>query len=599
MEISEEKQRILNNISLNQHYLIKGSAGTGKTLLGILMAQKFLSEIKSSQKILFLTFSKLSKWQIINSIKKLVDSNHISRRDIKRFEVHNFHSLWWNLILENKNFLGIKDQPLILLDEELVSKAEKELNGFTIENIPNYFRRRDGQINLNLRKKLVEVFKGSGLIYYLWKPEEFGESGIGFVGESEFLTLIRDIIIERNRQGDFSHTETIFWIDKLLEKNPNLLNLFRYRYPVIIIDEFQDTDIAQWAIIKKIAPNSLIALADKKQTIHIWRGADPSRLNQFQEYCEISSRNIFELKVKNRFNTANSEPPQIEWISLNHRPLTDRVKFNACKKTAKINCKNFAFEAISEKKSLAILSRTNLEADEITEYLRNETNGRSGVKCERLGADNSPFELGRTILINLILQDDDQNGINYIANNIFAYLFPKIERCTRSSRRTDLRDRYRYSCEIYAKLNDSFAEGIETLIDSMEKLVTIKGWKPNYALSRCLNYFAQKIRTNKAFESPETSIKDKRRIIDMIIREYEEFILPYLPKFKISIMTNHQAKSREFDWVLIPWFSSLPWERPFGHGWMCSVEQDKNLFNTARTRAKERFIVIKTTYHMP
>ncbi len=64
-------------------------------------------------------------------------------------------------------------------------------------------------------------------------------------------------------------------------------------------------------------------------------------------------------------------------------------------------------------------------------------------------------------------------------------------------------------------------------------------------------------------------------------------------------MTAHQSKSREFDWVIIPWYSSIAWNYLAGKPWDLSQEQNKNLFHTARTRARERFYVIKTVNNLP
>lgn len=55
-------------------------------------------------------------------------------------------------------------------------------------------------------------------------------------------------------------------------------------YPVIILDEFQDTSADEWQLIQLLGTNSeLIALADPEQRIYDFRGADPKRIAQFIE----------------------------------------------------------------------------------------------------------------------------------------------------------------------------------------------------------------------------------------------------------------------------------------------------------------------------
>ena len=55
-------------------------------------------------------------------------------------------------------------------------------------------------------------------------------------------------------------------------------------YPVIILDEFQDTNPDEWLLIRTLGAHStLIALADPDQRIYDFRGADPQRIPSFIE----------------------------------------------------------------------------------------------------------------------------------------------------------------------------------------------------------------------------------------------------------------------------------------------------------------------------
>ncbi len=55
-------------------------------------------------------------------------------------------------------------------------------------------------------------------------------------------------------------------------------------YPVIIFDEFQDTNADQWRVVKALGEfSTLVALADPEQRIYDWIGADPERLDHFRQ----------------------------------------------------------------------------------------------------------------------------------------------------------------------------------------------------------------------------------------------------------------------------------------------------------------------------
>ncbi|HEV8332688.1 MAG TPA: UvrD-helicase domain-containing protein [Steroidobacteraceae bacterium] len=53
-------------------------------------------------------------------------------------------------------------------------------------------------------------------------------------------------------------------------------------YPVIVLDEFQDTNAAEWRFISTLGKSSrLIAFADAQQRSYEFRGADPRRISEF------------------------------------------------------------------------------------------------------------------------------------------------------------------------------------------------------------------------------------------------------------------------------------------------------------------------------
>jgi DNA helicase-2/ATP-dependent DNA helicase PcrA len=61
-----------------------------------------------------------------------------------------------------------------------------------------------------------------------------------------------------------------------------LTKIYSDAYPLIILDEFQDTDADQWEMIRQLGCESrLIALGDPDQRIYEFRGADPARLGDF------------------------------------------------------------------------------------------------------------------------------------------------------------------------------------------------------------------------------------------------------------------------------------------------------------------------------
>ena len=70
--------------------------------------------------------------------------------------------------------------------------------------------------------------------------------------------------------------------DDILTGSQRVRQLLATRYPLIILDEFQDTNAGQWRVVRELGRHiALHALADPEQRIYGWIGADPERLNHF------------------------------------------------------------------------------------------------------------------------------------------------------------------------------------------------------------------------------------------------------------------------------------------------------------------------------
>jgi DNA helicase-2/ATP-dependent DNA helicase PcrA len=72
-------------------------------------------------------------------------------------------------------------------------------------------------------------------------------------------------------------------VGSILHSSERIRKLISAMYPVIIFDEFQDTNADQWRVVQALGQySSLIALADPEQRIYDFIGADPERLNHFR-----------------------------------------------------------------------------------------------------------------------------------------------------------------------------------------------------------------------------------------------------------------------------------------------------------------------------
>lgn len=92
----------------------------------------------------------------------------------------------------------------------------------------------------------------------------------------------QQLLLENNAL-DFD--DLLFWVAWLLRDNAELQTTYRQRYSQILVDEFQDTNTAQYVLLRLLSGEdpSLFVVGDADQSIYRWRGADYRNVLRFQE----------------------------------------------------------------------------------------------------------------------------------------------------------------------------------------------------------------------------------------------------------------------------------------------------------------------------
>lgn len=226
-----EKRRAILND--DGHMLILGGPGSGKTTIALLKARRIvICGLLNTQSVLFLSFSNAAVRRIAESA---VD---ILRGEVgKKIEIKTYHSFTWD-ILRSHGYLLSQRRRL-----KIVPPHDAEI-------------RRAGLDDAAWRREEERLFIEDGLVTF-------------------------DQFAPRTAE--------------LLHRCPQLLYLYENAYPHILVDEFQDTDNAQWDIVKALSAKcNIIALGDPNQRIYDFRpGVSSKRIDEFRKQLSPRIYNFF------------------------------------------------------------------------------------------------------------------------------------------------------------------------------------------------------------------------------------------------------------------------------------------------------------------
>lgn len=188
--------------------------------------------------------------------------------------------------------------------------------------------------------------------------------------------------LHRSKAMDFD--DLIMMTLRLFDKNPDVLAYYQQRYQYIHVDEYQDTNHAQYQLVKLLASRfkNICVVGDADQSIYGWRGADMQNILDFEkDYPEAkvvlleenyrSTKKILQAAnevIKNNRNrrpkklwTQNDEGEQIVYYRANDE--RDEAVFVAS------TIDNIVREKVKNFKDFAVLYRTNAQSRTIEEAL--------------------------------------------------------------------------------------------------------------------------------------------------------------------------------------------------------------------------------------
>ncbi|MBN1783472.1 MAG: UvrD-helicase domain-containing protein [Alphaproteobacteria bacterium] len=265
---------LLKNLNVAQNQAVKttqgpvlvlAGAGTGKTRVLIHRLAYILEQrLAHPWECLCMTFTNKAAEEMRDRLTPLVGE-----------EAHNvwlgtFHRIGLKLIRPHLDLLGLK-APFSIFDEDDSKLVLKKIM-------------QDMGIDIKANAPVTAVEKISRLKDRGVSPEDIKELKNDFA-EGRLLPIYKRYQERLKELNAVDFGDLILLPLQLIEKNEAIAQKMAFKFKYVLVDEYQDTNTAQYRLLKKLAAGSgnICCVGDDDQSIYAWRGADIRNILDFQK----------------------------------------------------------------------------------------------------------------------------------------------------------------------------------------------------------------------------------------------------------------------------------------------------------------------------
>ncbi len=269
--------------------LIIAGAGTGKTtVITRRIAWLIAEKLAKPGEILALTFTDKAADEMEARVDILVPYGYID------VSISTFHAFGDRVLRDHAIDLGLRPDYRVLSMAEQVIFFREHLFEFPLhhyKSLGDPTRHVEALVEVISRAKDEDV---SPEEYFRWAKKslknrkskvESRKSKIGIEQQLEVAKVYKKYQKLKAEKGFVDFGDQVNLALKLFRENPAVLKEFQQRYKFILVDEFQDTNYAQFELLKLLAGKSanLTVVGDDDQSIYKFRGAAISNILNFEK----------------------------------------------------------------------------------------------------------------------------------------------------------------------------------------------------------------------------------------------------------------------------------------------------------------------------
>ncbi|MBE6146902.1 MAG: ATP-dependent DNA helicase PcrA [Firmicutes bacterium] len=574
--------------------LILAGAGSGKTRVLTTRVAYLIKEIGiSPYNILAITFTNKAAKEMQNRLTGLIGEV------AKNIQVSTFHSFGLKILRENYEYLGYDRNFCIMDSDDSQSVIKRILKDLDLD---------PKQYNPTAIKSKI-----SGCKNELVTPDMYEK-----YATSEFEEIVLKVYkayekkLKDNNSVDFD--DLLILPIKLFKEQPEILQKYQDRFQYILIDEYQDTNEAQYLLTKMLSAKyrNICVVGDESQSIYSFRGANYRNILNFEkDYKEAVT-----IKLEQNYRSTTTILDAANSVIKNNLNRKDKNLWSTKGEGEKITY----YRAESEKdeahyvgNKIKTLLANDVPADEIVVLYR--TNAQSRMIEEEMLKQSIPYHVvgGMTFYnrkeikdllayLRLIYNSKDNVSLQRVINvpkrgiglKTLQTLIAKAdyeEKSIYDSIESGKELEFKKIIEDLKRVSESIS-----LTELVEKVLDTTGMRQELESEKTLEA-ENRLENLEEFKTVTKSFEDEYGLVSLEDFLYQVSLVSDKDEYqdsssKISLMTVHSVKGLEYNYVFVigleegifPHMNSLMDN--------LSIEEERRLAYVAITRAKEKLYLL-------
>lgn len=595
-ELNKEQEKAVNHI--DGPMLVLAGAGSGKTKVLTSRIANLIDNGVSPYNILAITFTNKAAKEMKDRVFRLIGSS------ANNIQISTFHSLGLKILKDNYSLLGYDRNFTIIDSDDVLTIIKKILK------------------DLNLSKELYNPREIKNKISSA-KNEMMGVDSFSRVEFDHNVVEVYRLYQKKLKNGNSVDFDDLLVLPiKLFKNYPNLLDEYQERYKYILIDEYQDTNEAQYTFSKLLSAKyrNIFVVGDNDQAIYAFRGANYKNILNFEkDYPEAKTILLEEnyRSTKTILNAANC-------VIKNNKERKDKNLWSNNEEGNKIKYKvvenekeeaSFVADSIKElidkgikEEDIAVLYRTNAQSRVIEEEML-----KKNIKYRIVGSFYfyNRKEI-KDLLCYLRLINNHKDDVSFLR---------VINTPKRGIGEKTLDNLTSIATEEGVSLYDAITSGKE--LEFKKLIEELTSDSENLSLTELIDTILDKSGMKKEYSSSKL-LEDEIRLENLnefksITKSYEEeygsaTLSDFLDEIslvsdmsehqegndRVSLMTVHSVKGLEYDYVFIVGMEEgiFPHYNAINYGGNAEIEEERRLCYVAITRAKKELTITSAKSRM-